>query len=443
MILNGGVISLCVGLCLSATLNVFAESDMKKNPADYLSAVHPHRSIPGQFVQKDFVIGVFSDPPIDGDADQRYREMAKANFTVVIGQHRADSVEKRAKQLQLCEKYGLKAIVWCGDPPPQPLTRDAFLLEKDSPACLGYFIQDEPNPNKAVYSFLARRVNEIHRQQPGKLAYINLLPNTPITDQDESKPVSYDEYLARYINEINPDVLCMDHYPIFRPDQDSRDDYCVNLDYMRRYSQAAGIPFWNYFNCLPFWKHTDPTESQIRWQIYASLAYGAKGIFYFLYYAVPDPKDFAKGSAIVDRLDRKTRHYDQAKRINFEVKNLGPTLMKLTNTGVYRVKPGDNAEKVLAGTPIKTLKISEPNDPPLDILIGIFRHSDKRKAVLIQNYYYAFTAWPTVEFTVPTDKVRELDKQTGRERPVIDDSPDLPGFQVSLDAGEGRLFLIP
>jgi hypothetical protein len=111
MILNGGVISLCVGLCLSATLNVFAESDMKKNPADYLSAVHPHRSIPGQFVQKDFVIGVFSDPPIDGDADQRYREMAKANFTVVIGQHRADSVEKRAKQLQLCEKYGLKAIL--------------------------------------------------------------------------------------------------------------------------------------------------------------------------------------------------------------------------------------------------------------------------------------------------------------------------------------------
>jgi hypothetical protein len=308
---------------------------------------------------------------------------------------------------------------------------------------LGYFIQDEPNPNKAVYSFLARRVNEIRRQQPGKLAYINLLPNTPITDQDESRPVSYDEYLARFINEINPDVLCMDHYPVFRPDQDSRDDYCVNLDYMRRYSQAAGIPFWNYFNCLPFWKHTDPTESQIRWQIYASLAYGAKGIFYFLYYAVPDPKDFAKGSAIIDRLDRKTRHYDQAKQINFEVKNLGPTLMKLTSTEVYRVKPGDDAGKILAGTPIKTLKVAQKDDPPLDMLIGVFRHSDKRKAVLIQNYYYAFTAWPTVEFTVPIDQVREVDKQTGKERPVIDDSPDLPGFQVSLDAGEGRLFLIP
>jgi hypothetical protein len=254
--------------------------------------------------------------------------------------------------------------------------------------------------------------------------------------------VTYDEYLARFINEINPDVLSMDHYPLFRPDQDGRENYCRNLDYMRRYSQAVDIPFWNYFNCFAFLTHTDPTESQIRWQVNASLAYGAKGIFYFYYYAV-DASSFLKGTGIIDRLGRKTRHYDQAIRINFEVKNLGPTLMKLTNTGVYRVRPGDNADKILAGTPIKTLKSAQAGDPPLDIQIGLFLHSDQRKAVFIQNYHYAFTAWPTVEFTVPIDRVREVDKQTGKERPAVDDSPDLPGFQVSLDAGEGRLFLIP
>jgi hypothetical protein len=33
-------------------------------------------------------------------------------------------------------------------------------------------------------------------------------------------------------------------------------------------------------------------------------------------------------------------------------------------------------------------------------------------------------------------------KETGQEIPVIDDSPDMEGLQLSFDAGEGRLFLI-
>jgi hypothetical protein len=36
----------------------------------------------------------------------------------------------------------------------------------------------------------------------------------------------------------------------------------------------------------------------------------------------------------------------------------------------------------------------------------------------------------------------EINPMTGKELPVVDDSPDMPGLQVSLDAGEGRLFLL-
>jgi hypothetical protein len=53
---------------------------------------------------------------------------------------------------------------------------------------------------------------------------------------------------------------------------------------MRRESLAAGVPFWNFFNCMPFGPHSDPTEDQIRWQIYTSIAYGAKGVLYFCYW---------------------------------------------------------------------------------------------------------------------------------------------------------------
>jgi hypothetical protein len=48
-----------------------------------------------------------------------------------------------------------------------------------------------------------------------------------------------------------------------------------------------------------------------------------------------------------------------------------------------------------------------------------------------------------VEFDVPTSQVREVDQQTGRVVPIYDDSPNMEGLQVSLDAGAGRLFLLP
>ncbi len=69
--------------------------------------------------------------------------------------------------------------------------------------------------------------------------------------------------------------------------------------------------------------------------------------------------------------------------------------------------------------------------------------TDGRRAVLLTNYRFAYTAWPTVVFDVPTGQVREVDQRTGRVRAAYDDSPDMPGLQVSLDAGEGRLFLLP
>jgi len=43
--------------------------------------------------------------------------------------------------------------------------------------------------------------------------------------------------------------------------------------------------------------------------------------------------------------------------------------------------------------------------------------------------------------TRPT--ITSSDKHTGEEHPVRDDSPAMEGLQVSLDSGEGRLFLLP
>jgi hypothetical protein len=197
----------------------------------------------------------------------------------------------------------------------------------------------------------------------------------------------------------------------------------------------AGIPFRNYFNTMPVGSHSDPTEAQLRWQIYTSIAYGAKGILYFCYWT-PTGAEFPKGGAIITAEGRRTRHYDQAKRINAAIKNLGPTLMQLTSTSVIRITPKDDAAALLKGSPLRTLT-------PGDYLIGVFKHADGRRAVLLNNYRHDFTEWPTVEFDAASSKVVEVSPKDGTAAPIIDDSPDMPGLQISLDSGEGRLFLLP
>src|SRR5205085_3741486 len=138
-------------------------------------------------------------------------------------------------------------------------------------ACWGYFVVDEPG--SGAYSELRKMVDAIRKARPGKLAYINLLPNYCPVNVLGTR--TYDEYLERFTKEVGGDVLSMDYYPMFSPKDDGRDGYCVNLESMRKASLAAGIPFWNFFNTMPFGAQTDPTEAQLRWQISSSLAYGA------------------------------------------------------------------------------------------------------------------------------------------------------------------------
>jgi len=383
-----------------------------------------------RFVQDHFVIGLWNPPATQELLDARYQEIAAANFTLVIRTSGTNTME----HLKRCERFGLKTII----DPDGPVDK-----WPESPAFWGYFLGDEPGAG--AFPDMARRAEEIRQKIPGRFGYVNLLPNyAPAWALGTS---NYDEHIAKFVREVKPEVLSMDHYPLMRPDADTRKDYCDNLETMRKHSLGAGIPFWNYFYNMPFNDRLDPTEAQIRWQIFTSVAYGAKGVLYFCYWTpgkgAAGAGEFPKGGAIITAEGGKTRHYDEARRINSELKNLGPTLMKLTSTGVQRANTlATNLQPAIAGSPLRNLK-AVAGDPPGEYIIGTFRHADGRRAVLILNHSYSHTGWPIVEFDVEVKDVREVDKTTGKEIPALDDSPELKGFQLSLGPGDARLFLLP
>ncbi len=386
-----------------------------------------------RFEQDRFAIGFWVDPPMDERADERYKEITDAGFNLVLGGFGANTEETIAQQLELCEKYDMKALVLY-----RGMDLDAI---PDSDALWGFMVRDEPGAPE--FPDLAEEVQALRESHPGKLAYINLFPNYA-SPWGQLGAENYDEYVRLFVEQTDIDVLSMDHYPIFKPDHDTRDNYILDLDVMRKYSLEADIPFWNFFNIMPYGPHTDPTEAQVRWQVFSSLTYGAKGVLYFCYYTPGPGGEFPKGGAIITRDDRRTRHYYEARRLNEQLNNLGPTLMQLTSTGVYRIDPEDDTppSEILEGAPIVDLKRDDV-DPQLNLLVGAFEHEDGRRAVMLSNYEFAFSSWPTVVFDAPVEEVREIDKWSGEEIPVYDDSPDLEGLQISLTDGEGRLFLLP
>ncbi|MBI1320995.1 MAG: hypothetical protein GC168_18880 [Candidatus Hydrogenedens sp.] len=371
------------------------------------------------FEQDRFAIGFWVDPPADQLTPKRYEEIADAGFSVVIGMH-PRSEEEIERQLRLCKRNGLKLIA---SRPPSDDERWA-----NHAACWGYTLRDEPSLGD--FAALAERADALRRRYPDRLPYVNLFPTYASAEQLGTE--TYEEHVRQFMEIYRPEVLSMDHYPYMTPESDTRDDYCENLAVMRAHAMEAGVPFWNFFNIMPFGPHLDPTEAQVRWQVNASLCYGAKGVLYFCYWS-PRGDDFAKGGAILNAVGTRTRHYDEAQRINHVLQQWGPTLMRLTSDAVLQVSGGDKAIDVLAGQPLAN--ISEGN-----YRIGIFHTDDGTRAVLLMNDDYAYAAWPTVEFE--SDAVQEVSPRDGAIAPVQDNSPDMPGLQLSLDAGAARLFLL-
>ena len=382
-----------------------------------------------RFQQDRFAIGLWVDPPLDDQAEARYQDLADANFNMVIGGFGNGEL---AQLIALCEKHDLKLIA---------RTRSLEAADlPENPAIWGYALRDEPGAED--FPKLREMADAVRGARPGKLPFINLFPN--YADPSQLHTDSYEEHVRLFMETVEPEVLSMDHYPQFHPGRDGREGYCTNLDTLRTHSMKAGVPFWNFFNIMPYGPHTDPTESQVRWQIYTSLAYGAKGVMYFCYFTPQGGAEFPKGGAIIHADGRKSRHYGEAQRINAELEKLGPVIMQLSSEKVVHVDEaaGDVPPDKLAGLPITNLARAK-EDPQGDYLVGAFKHADGRRAVLLNNYHFAYTAWPTVTFDASPESVVEVDKTTGEEYPIIDDSPLMEGLQISLGAGDGRLFLLP
>jgi hypothetical protein len=92
------------------------------------------------------------------------------------------------------------------------------------------------------------------------------------------------------------------------------------------------LPFWNIVLTATHFNYREVTAADLRFQVYSTLAYGARGIAYFTYFA---PKVGNYRMAPVDQFGNPTEAWGRLQNVNLQIEKLAPTLLKLRSDEVY------------------------------------------------------------------------------------------------------------
>ncbi|MDO8683236.1 MAG: hypothetical protein Q7N50_07135 [Armatimonadota bacterium] len=262
-----------------------------------------------------------------------YKEMAESGLTLSMG-HPSNIIE-------FGQKAGLKMIIQ--DPrlyqaQVQNETECDTLVDAvaaefgNKPGVIGFMVRDEPS--QPDFPRLARISKRLQEKVPGCVPFINLYPNT--TSDWKNDPKLYeDDYVRRFVREVQPPVLCFDHYPLVEETFDQL--YYSNLESIRRVTMEAGIPFWAFIQLTGYNKSREATEAEMRLQVYSVLAYGGKGYSYFCYWDPGGDGLFKFEGGIISKDGQRTDHFADAQRINKRAQALGKYLLGMRSTGVYHV----------------------------------------------------------------------------------------------------------
>lgn len=288
------------------------------------------------------------------------------------------------------------------------------------PASIGYFIKDEPHAEE--FAGLAKVTKAFLEMDSTKIPYINLYPN--YASQQQLGTETYWEHVERFMTTVNPPIISYDHYAIMER-QPLREGYFANLELIRWASIKYQRPFWNVILSTAHFNYREPTEADIRFQVFTTLAYGGKGISYFTYFA---PLSGNCRMSPIDHFGRKTITWSYLQRVNSMVEMLGPTLMELTSLGVYHV---GKVPQGCSGLPGNTIVRAVHSDG--DLVVGEFVHRDGSNYVMVVNKDFQYSTHFRLTLNDPGHSLQRVSSFSGRFEDLVDNGDWLaPGQGVLL-----------
>lgn len=324
---------------------------------------------------------------LEGDADRRsgLGSTGECGFTI------AGFVP--AKDLPVCERLGLKAIVYpdaalkiadrhneLTDQQIDENVRQLAEATRESPACIGYYIRDEPGATH--FAYLAKIVSAVKKHAPGKLAYINLFPGYATlgaTDTSQLQTATFTEYLERYVREVHPQFISYDNYMV-QYSQDLHEAgqaaaYFRDLIEVRRVALEHGLPFWNIVSSNQIRPTSSiPSPANMLLQAWTTLAAGGRGVSWYKYSGV---KGYEYSP--LDVAGRRSVTWSYLQMVNRQLGVIGPIVNTLKSTGIYFAGPMAMDAPKLPGRIVRAV------DANARAMIGEFESHDGLGHVIVVN----------------------------------------------------------
>ena len=384
---------------------------------------------------KTFAIMAWGESPSD---EAQLRGMREAGLNI-SGFCRAADLEKvRAAGLTcFVQSPEIDKLDWMKLPADSELRATVASLRQEvggNTAALGVFLRDEPNA--AMMPGLGKVSTMLHESMPGLWPYVNLFPARVSADRLGTS--DYGEYVRMLVGTIHQPFLSYDNYSLVGGEM--LDYFYTNLDVVRRMSLETKTPFWNCILANSHFNYMEPSDATFNLQVYASLAYGARGIQYFTYFA-PAIGNFRL--AAVDQFGNRTATWDMLRRINNQLRMLTPTMVRLKSTGVYHYPSVPEQ-----GRPLSESKLVESVEMTQRLvrspaggrfLIGEFEDEQGRPYFMLVNKDLNNSFQVKVHLRKAGGKLRQVSQYSGKEKSFGGEMEWLaPGQGVLFRVGDGK-----
>lgn len=254
-----------------------------------------------------------------------YQDVKDAGFNIVTYTGACDySLEENKRILGICEELDLKFFsAYQGG---HTYSMDWISKVKEhlypSPAYIGDFIRDEPNASE--FDAMGAYVKEYLKQMPDKEVYVNLFPEYASSTQLGT--TTYEAHINQYLSKVPTKMLGFDYYGVKDWGLDTR--FYSNYDIVRTKSLAKRMPYLAITAAGGIGSsQKDPSETELRWQVWASIAMGSKGISYFTYWTPEGDPNLVNNEYMIRRDGTKRDMYYWVKDVNADIKTIGKKLI--------------------------------------------------------------------------------------------------------------------
>lgn len=260
-----------------------------------------------------------------------YRTYAEANMTFVsVPMSQYDNAASANLQVLL---GGWEHL----DAKPDLLLSRIATSNASAGRVIGYQMTDEPEPNS--FDTLARAVQTIYeRDHTTAIPIIDMLPNWAWQRSYHRLTgygLTYGDFIEAFVNTVHPPVLMSCHYPTLIDGSD-RPEYYANFETLRETALRHDIGLMAFVLSTGITgQYRRPGDSDLRWQVYSALAYGAQGIWYWNWRLQPEEKRGFTEGLVLHKTGEPNAEYYLVKKINAEVLAIGEVLMKLRSRSVF------------------------------------------------------------------------------------------------------------